>query len=118
MRTKNQLTIIGHVASLKAFDKVTRVTVATDRDWTDAEGKKHSRTSYVPLSIFDRNQAKFVSEHVGEGDLVYTEARVEEGSFGEGDEKTYVVNIIAEEFTLLRKRSSKEAPRGNNAPAA
>jgi single-strand DNA-binding protein len=103
---------------LKAFDKVTRVTVATDRDWTDTEGKKHSRTSYVPLSVFDRSQSKFISEHVGEGDLVYVEAHVEEGSFGEGEERTYVVNVIAEEFTLLRKKGSKDISRGNNTSGA
>lgn len=123
MRNKNQLILIGHVASLKAFDKVTRVTVATNREWTDGEGKKHTRTSYVPLSIFDRNQAKFAADHVGEGYLVHAEARVEEGSYGEGDERTFVVNVIAEEFTLLRKKVSdapraKESGRRGNASAA
>jgi hypothetical protein len=34
MRTTNRLTLIGHIASVKPFQKVTKVTVATNRDWT------------------------------------------------------------------------------------
>ena len=105
MRTTNRLTLIGHVASIKPFERVTKVTVATNRTWT-ANGEEKSAPSYVPVSVLDARQASWVAGNVGVGDLVHIEARVEEASFGEGQSKAYVVNVIAETFNLLRRKSA------------
>lgn len=114
MRTTNRLTLIGHIASIKGFDKVTKATVATNRTWT-ANGEEKSAASYVPVSILDGRQAKWAAGNVGVGDLVHIEARVEEASYGEGDAKTYVVNVIAEEFNLLRRKSAGGEERSSAA---
>ena len=110
MRTTNRLTLIGHVAATKAFEKVTKVTVVTNRTWT-SEGERKSAASYVPVSVLDRRQAQWVAERVGVGDLVHVEARVEDASYGDGQIKSYVVNVIAEEFNLLKRKTSGDAER-------
>lgn len=104
MRTTNRLTLIGHVASIKPFQKATKVTVTTNRSWI-SNGERQERASYVPVSLLDIGQAKWVADNVGVGDLVHVEARVEEASYGEGDEKTYTVNVVSEEFNLLRRKA-------------
>jgi single-strand DNA-binding protein len=108
MRTTNRLTLIGHIASVKPFQKVTKVTVATNRDWI-ANGEKKSAASYVPVSILDERQATWVAENVDVGDLVHVEARVEEGSYGQGEDKTYTVNVVAQELNLMRRKGDASA---------
>jgi single-stranded DNA-binding protein len=88
--------------------KVTKVTVATNRDWI-ANGGKKSAVSYVPVSILDERQATWVAENVCVGDLVHVEARVEEGSYGHGEDKTYTVNVVAQEFNLMRRKGDASA---------
>ena len=88
--------------------KVTKVTVATNRDWI-ANGEKKSAASYIPVSILDERQATWVAENVGVGDLVHVEARVEEGSYGQGEDKTYTVNVVAQEFNLMRRKGDASA---------
>ncbi len=105
MRTTNRLTLIGHIASIKSFEKVTKATVATNRTWT-ANGEEKSAPSYVPVSVLDPRQASWVAGNVGVGDLVHIEARVEEASFGEGASKAYVINVIVETFNLLRRKAA------------
>ena len=110
MQTTNRLTLIGHVATLKAFAKVTKVTIVTNRTWM-ADGERKSAASHVPVSVLDQRQAQWVAESVGVGDLVHLEARVEEGSYGEDQATKHVVNVIAEEFNLLKRRGSDDVAR-------
>lgn len=110
MRTTNRLTLIGHVAAIKPFEKVTKVTVVTNRTWT-TEGERKSAASYVPVSVLDRGQAKWAAESVSVGDLVHVEARVEDASYGDGQVKSYVVNVIAEEFNLLKRKAVADGER-------
>ena len=53
MQTTNRLTLIGHVAALKAFAKVTKVTVVTTRTWV-ADGERKNAASHVPVSVLAR----------------------------------------------------------------
>lgn len=63
MRTTNRLTLIGHVASIKPFQKATKVTVTTKRSWT-SNGERQERASYVPVALLDAHQAKWAAENV------------------------------------------------------
>jgi len=103
MRTTNRLTLIGHVTSIKPFQKATKVTVTTNRSWT-SNGEHQERASYVPVTLLDAHEAKWAAENVGVGDLVHVEARVEEGSYGQDQDKTYTINIVSEAFNLLKRK--------------
>ncbi len=103
MRTTNRLTLIGHVASIKPFQKATKVTVTTNRSWT-WNGERQERASYVPVTLLDAHEAEWAAENVGVGDLVHVEARVEEGSYGQDQDKTYTINIVSEAFNLLKRK--------------
>ena len=51
MRSINRLTLLGHVGNVKVFAKVTKVSIATNRVWTDAKGEKQEH--WVPVTILD-----------------------------------------------------------------
>lgn len=108
MQTTNRLTLIGHVAAIKPFEKVTKVTVATNRTWM-ANGEQKSAASYVPVSILDARDAGWAAKEIKVGDLVHVEARVEEASYGEADARKHVVNVISEKLNLLRRKTAGDA---------
>ncbi|MEC5291919.1 MULTISPECIES: single-stranded DNA-binding protein [unclassified Aurantimonas] len=102
MRSINRLTVLGNVGSIKSFGKVTKVSIATNRNWTDNSGSRQERTDWVPVTILDPKQAEWIAENVAKGDSVFVEARVGESSYGEGDDRKFTVDIIATTFNLLR----------------
>ncbi len=106
MRSINRLTLLGHVGNVKAFAKVTKVSIATNRVWTDAKGNRQDRTDWVPVTILDEAQAKWVAENVLKGDSVCVEARVGETSYGEGEDRKFTVDIIATSFNLMAARDA------------
>ncbi|HDZ73819.1 MAG TPA: single-stranded DNA-binding protein [Aurantimonas coralicida] len=106
MRTINRLTILGHVGAVKIFGKVTKVSIATNRVWTDASGTMQERCDWVPVTILDEGQAKWVGDTVKKGDSVYVEARVGEASYGKGDDRKFTVDIIATTFNLMAARDA------------
>ena len=103
MRSINRLTLLGNV---KAFAKVSKVSIATNRLWTDAKGDKQERCDWVPVTILDEAQAKWVAENVNKGDSVYVEARVGETSYGEGEDRKFTIDIIATTFNLMVTREA------------
>ena len=106
MRSINRLTLLGHVGNVKSFAKVTKVSIATNRVWTDAKGDKQERCDWVPVTILDEAQAKWVAENAKKGDSVYVEARVGETSHGEGEDRKFTVDIIATTFNLMAARDA------------
>lgn len=106
MRSINRLTILGHVGNVKTFGKVTKVSVATNRNWTDAKGRKQERCDWVPVTILDEAQARWVAENALKGDRVYAEARVGETSYGEGETRKFTIDIIATTFNVMAGREA------------
>lgn len=100
MRSVNRLTILGNVGSIKAFNGCIKVSIATNRSWAE-NGQRQERTDWIPVTIFDENQRKWVEENVEPGDAVYVEARVGQSSYGRGEERQFTVDIIATLFNKL-----------------
>ncbi len=53
------------------------------------------------VTIFDEAQRHGSRENVEAGDLVYVEARVAQTSYGEGENRTYTVDVVATLFNKL-----------------
>lgn len=100
MRSVNRFTVLGNVGSVTPFDNVLKVSVATTRTWKDGNQRREA-TDWVPITIFDAAQREWIEENVKKGDKVYVEARVAQGSYGEGGNKKWSVDIIAALFNKL-----------------
>lgn len=101
MRSVNRLTLLGNVGSINAFNGCLKVSIATNRSWAGDNGDRTERTDWVPVTIFDETQRRWIEENVEKGDTVYVEARVAQGSYGQGDDKRYTVDVVATLFNKL-----------------
>lgn len=102
MRTTNLLILRGRVGQVpKAFGKTAKVNVATDRSWTDRDGKRQDETDWVTVSLLNEKVAAWALAHVGRGDAVCAECRVADGSFRRGAETVYTTDIVANVFHKL-----------------
>lgn len=103
MRTTNLFIVKGYVGQPpKTFGKTTKVSIATNRTYTDAKGKDREETDWVTVTILNERTAKWVAENVQKGDPVYAECRVAEGSYKNGaGETVYTTDVIARTFDSL-----------------
>ena len=103
MRTVNNFTVLGNVGSVKTFGKIAKVSIGTNRVWTDNGGDRQQRTDWVEITILDEKQAKWVSDNVETGQPTYAEGRIALNSFGEGDNRRYQTDLIATVFNVFPK---------------
>lgn len=99
MRTTNLFILRGRVGQApKAFNKVAKVSVATDRAWTDAKGERREETDWVTVTLLNEKAAEWAIAHVAKGDAVYAECRIADGSYKRAEETVYTTDIIAHVF--------------------
>lgn len=101
MRSVNRLTLLGNVGQINVFERCLKVSVATNRSWDGDDGDRNERTDWVPVTIFDENQRRWIEKNVKTGDKVYVEARVAQTSYGEGQSRVYTVDVVATLFNKL-----------------
>ena len=105
-RSLNKVMLIGNVGNdpeIRATSsgvRVGKVSMATNRSWTDRAGQKKEKTEWHRLTFFGR-LVDIVEQYVKKGDRLYVEGRVEY-SQTEGDGGTkYWTDIVVTEMVML-----------------
>ena len=105
-RSLNKVMLIGNVGNdpeIRATSsgaRVGKVSLATNRSWTDRSGQKKEKTEWHRLTFFGR-LVDIVEQYVKKGDRLYVEGRVEYSQTeGEGGTK-YWTDIVVTEMVML-----------------
>ena len=105
-RSLNKVMLIGNVGNdpeIRATSSGTRVgkvSLATNRSWTDRSGTKAEKTEWHRLTFFGR-LVDIVEQYVKKGDRLYVEGRIEY-SQTEGDSgPKYWTDIVITEMVML-----------------
>jgi single-strand DNA-binding protein len=134
-RSLNKVMLIGNVGSDPEIrttgggTKMAKVSLATNRTFTDRSGQQQEKTEWHRLTFWDR-LAELVEQYVKKGDRLYIEGRLEY-STTEDDKgnQRYWTDIIVREMVMLSGsggtssagggyESSGPARRRQPAPAA
>lgn len=81
-RSLNKVMLIGNVGAepevrvTPSGVKVAKVSLATNRTWTDRSGQQQEKTEWHRLNFWDR-LADIVEQYVHKGDRLYAEGRIE-----------------------------------------
>ena len=81
MRSKNEVTLIGHVGGnpdtreLPSGDKLARFSLATNERYRDSNGEDQERTEWHRIVAF-KGIADLVTEYVRKGDPVYVRGKI------------------------------------------
>jgi single stranded DNA-binding protein len=103
MLTLNQLLLIGRVGGPpKSFGKIVKLSIATDRAWTDKDGEAKSGTDWVTITVIDPKQAEWAAATLKKGDGVFVKARVAETKYEKDGQRVYGVDVVASMLTLVQ----------------
>ena len=112
MRSTNLFIVRGYVgADARAFDggKVAKLSVATNRAWTDrSSGEKKEATDWITLTILNEKTARWAAENIKKGDPIYAECRVAERSYQKDGQTIYTTDIIANVVDRLAPSQQSE----------
>lgn len=111
----NKVILIGNVGAdpeihtFETGNKVARVRVATtERIYNPATTQWGEHTEWHTVVTSSRH-SNFVELYVKKGSQVYVEGRLRRREWGEGNDKRYMVEIRADEFRILGRRSDNNA---------
>lgn len=118
-RSLNKVMLIGNVGSdpeIRATSggaRVAKVSLATNRSWSDRSGQQQEKTEWHRLTFFGR-LVDIVEQWVKKGDRLYVEGRIEYSQTeGEGGTK-YWTDIVVNEMVMLGSTGAA-APGGGGA---
>lgn len=124
MKNLNKATLIGNVVKdpeLKYTPQGTAVvsfSVATNRDWKDANGDKKEEATFHRLVAWSK-LAEIISQYVVKGSKVYVEGRISNRTWKDQEGADhYITEIVADELILLdNKKTGQDAtPSLSNEP--
>ena len=116
-RSLNKVMLIGNVGNdpeIRATSsgaRVAKLSVATNRSWSDRSGQQQEKTEWHRLTFFGR-LVDVVERWVKKGDRLYVEGRIEYSQTeGEGGTK-YWTDIVVNEMVMLGSTGGGEGGGG------
>lgn len=114
MKSRNEVHLIGHVGKdpeLKYTSKsvpVINVSIATNDEWTDSEGKKQERTEWHNLVAFS-GLAEVISQHVKKGSRLAIYGQLQSRTWEKDGETRKAVYIRIEDMIFLDSKGNGTA---------
>ena len=89
---------------------VTQFTVATNRNYRDAQGEWQSETEWFRVVVWGQ-QAERTAERLRKGNKVYVEGRIQTRQWeDQTGNKRYTTELIADRVTSLERREREDGP--------
>lgn len=117
MASLNQVNLIGNLGGdpevkyLQSGTCITTISIATTRQWKDADGNKQEKTEWHRVKLWGK-LGEIAGEYLSKGSQVYIGGRIEYGKYTAQDgTDRYTTDIVAEEMRMLGGRRDGEAPR-------
>jgi single-strand DNA-binding protein len=105
-RSLNKVMLIGNVGAdpevrvIPSGTKVAKVSLATNRTWTDRSGQQQEKTEWHRLNFWDK-LADVVEQYVHKGDRLYVEGRIEYSQSEDQGNVRYFTDIRVTEMVML-----------------
>lgn len=108
------LTRDPEMKALPSGMQVCSFSVATNRSYTDRDGKKQESVDYHNVVAFGK-QAEVIGKYLQKGRGIYVEGRMQTRSWDKDGQKQYRTEIIMDRFEFGPNGSGSSAPAGNAA---
>jgi single-strand DNA-binding protein len=111
-RSVNRVMLLGNVGSppeIRATSSGTRIaklSLATNRSWTDKAGQKQEKTEWHRCTFFGR-LVDVVEAYVTKGDRLYVEGRIEYSQTEADGVTRYWCDIVVNELVMLGSDGAK-----------
>jgi single-strand DNA-binding protein len=129
----NKVILVGHVGKdpevkyLEGNTAVAKFSLATTETYKNKEGNKVESTEWHNIVMWNK-LAEIVEKYVRKGKQLYIEGKIRTRTYGEGENKKYFTEIIADQMTMLGSKndsnngsqlssgSATEVPMPSSAP--
>ena len=81
----------------------------TKERWSDSGGEQHQKTQRHQITAWGA-QAEFAQQRLRKGTRVQVVGRIDEQSWGDGEQRQYKTVLIANEIVLVSFAAPEEAP--------
>ncbi len=98
-----QFRIIGRIGSITRLEKLTRISIASDRNLKDNEGNWSTETNWNSIAVFSEAIRKRLSNDqiAKQGNQLIIEGTIQSSSYEKGGSQVYSVDLIAQEMEIL-----------------
>ena len=109
-RSLNKVMLIGNVGSdpeIRATSsgaRVAKLSLATNRSWSDRSGQQQEKTEWHRLTFFGR-LVDIVEQWVKKGDRLYVEGRIEYSQTEADGVTKYWTDVVIQEMVMLGSTS-------------
>ncbi len=95
--------IIGRIGKITKHDKVTHISIASDRQVKDDDGKWTTEAVWNSVTVFSESMRKRLNnEKVGrKGTKLILEGTIQSNSYQKDGKTNYTVDLIAFDFDVL-----------------
>ena len=115
MRDLNKVMLIGRLGRdpelryLADGTPLTTLTLATGRQWRDAQGQQQEHTEWISVVLW-RKLGEIAGQYLSKGRMVYIEGRMQTRSWDDdAGQKHYKTEVVAQELILLDSRRGEGA---------
>ena len=121
-RSVNKVMLIGNVGTApevretSSGARVAKLSLATNRGWTDRSGQPQERTEWHQLTFFGR-LADVVEQWVKKGDQLYVEGRLEYSQTEQEGITRYWTSIVVNELVMLGSGKKASVDPDEDQPA-
>ena len=115
-RSLNKIMLIGNIGAepeirtVGGGRKIAKVSIATNRSFTDRSGQQQEKTEWHRCTFFDK-LADLVEQYVHKGDRIYVEGRIEYSQTESENGPKFWTDIVANELTLLGSKDGAKADK-------
>jgi single-strand DNA-binding protein len=105
----NKVILVGHVGKdpevkyLEGGTAMAKFSLATSESYKDKQGNKVETTEWHNIVMW-RGLAEIAEKYVRKGKLLYIEGKIKTRVVGDGDNKKYYTDIVADNMTMLGSR--------------
>ena len=116
MASLNKVQIIGNLTRSPEFKHtnagtpVCRLSVATNRKWTNKNGEREEESEFHRVTVWGK-QAEHCNNYLEKGRAVYVEGRLKTTSYEQDGVKKWSTEVVAENVQFLGGRPSSAAPK-------
>ena len=113
MASVNKVILVGNLGADPVLNHVngiatTKMRIATDRQWVDAQGAKHQSTEWHQVIVWG-SQAVNCSEYLKKGRQVYVEGRLNTRTYEKEGQKHWTTEIVAKSVQFLGQKSQSQS---------
>lgn len=95
--------IIGRIGNINTSDKVTHISIASDRSVKGDDGNWTEATDWNSVTVFAENIRKRLgNEKIGKkGNRIIVQGNIQQSTYKKDGETIYTTNLIVKDFDVL-----------------